>query len=99
MPRKRTISGTMLQHDDPVWEPLVAAVGGHHAVWFMWMCEVELVDGTRVHVYKHSSTRRSLHLDEDGRAFVYLGDKQYREIDPEIIIDLVLNDFEPDDDP
>ena len=39
-----------------------ALVGGHGAVWFMWMGEVELADGSIVHIYKHRGTRRSLHL-------------------------------------
>jgi hypothetical protein len=37
----------------------------------MCMYEVHLVDGRRLVVYKHVSTRRSLHLDDDSRAYSY----------------------------
>jgi hypothetical protein len=91
MPGKRTIRGTMLLDvDDPTWEPLLAAVGGRHAVWFMWMYEVELADKSRVHAYKHKITRRYMHLGHDGRAFEYVGDQRYREIDPDDAADLAL---------
>jgi hypothetical protein len=99
MRRERTIKGTMLQGDEPAWEPLVAAVGGHQAGWFMWMYEIELEDTSRVHAYKHVSTRRYMHLGEDGRAFAYVGDHRYREIDPDIAADLALAGWEPEDDP
>ncbi len=100
MARERTISGEILgEDDDPVWEPLVAAVGGHRAGWFMWMCAIELVDKTKVHLYKHISTRRSLHLAEDGRAFAYMGEKQYREYDRDELVELVHLGWDPADDP
>jgi hypothetical protein len=38
---------------------------------FMWMFEVELESGLRLHAYKHIETRKYLHLDKEGRAFVY----------------------------
>jgi hypothetical protein len=94
-----TITGKMTRGDNAVWEPLLAAVGGHRAGWFMWMYEVELDDGTAVHVYKHISTRRSMHLTEDGRAFVFVGNEQYREIDRDEIVDLVHAGWDPADDP
>ena len=37
----------------------------------MWMFEVELADETRLHAYKHVTTRRYLHVDATGRAFHY----------------------------
>jgi hypothetical protein len=85
-----TITGIMLDGDEPRWQPLLAAVGGHHAAWFMWMYEIELADETRVHAYKHVSTRRYMHLGEDGRAFEYVGDHRYREIDPDDAADIAL---------
>jgi hypothetical protein len=85
-----TITGHMLDGDDPTWEPLLAAVGGHHAAWFMWMYEIELADETRVHAYKHVSTRRYMHLCENGRAFEYVGEDRYREIDPDDAADIAL---------
>jgi hypothetical protein len=48
----------------------------------MWMFDVELDDGVRVHAYKHMATRRYFHFAEDGRAFVFAGNERYREIRP-----------------
>jgi hypothetical protein len=42
----------------PIWVPLVDLVGFELAGWFMWMYAAELEDETRVHAYKHISTRR-----------------------------------------
>jgi hypothetical protein len=47
----------------------------------MWMHEIRLDDGTRIDAYKHTTTRRYLHLSDDGRAFDYLGDGGYGEVD------------------
>jgi hypothetical protein len=98
MPSKRTIRGTLRVHDNPVWEPLLTLVGRHGVVWFMWMGEVELADGSVLHIYKHSATRRSLHLCTDDRAFVFVGDHSYREADPHEMVDLVIGGWRPDDD-
>ena len=76
-----SLSGTPSQHDRPEWEPLVDLLGPDLAGWFMWMCEIELADGSGLHAYKHVTTRRYLHLTEDGRAFLYSADGRYREID------------------
>ena len=62
--------------------------------WPRWSFE----DGSRVHSYKHVTTRRYLHLPGDGRAFAYLGDHRYREIDLEIAVDLVFVGWERDED-
>jgi hypothetical protein len=35
----------------------------------MWMNELVLSDGTRVHAYKSIATRRYLHVGVDGRVF------------------------------
>jgi hypothetical protein len=86
----RTIRGTVVDVDEPTWAPLVAVVGGRQAEWFMWMYAIALADETRVHAYKHVSTRRYVHLGEDGRGFEYVGDKQYREMDPDDAADLAL---------
>jgi hypothetical protein len=61
--------GRLLQYDDPVWEPLLAAVGERLTGSFMWMHEEVLAGGLAVHAYKHKVTRRYLYLSEDGRAF------------------------------
>jgi hypothetical protein len=101
MGKKRTVRGTMVEADDPTWEPLLAAVGGHHAEWFKWMYEIELADGSRVHAYKHVITRCYMHLSEDGRAFSSIGHHRYREIDPDYAAELglPLHPGEAGDDP
>ena len=57
------------QIDRPVWEPLLEAVGERLTGTFMWMQQLNLEDGSKVHAYKHSFTRRYLYLSEDGRAY------------------------------
>jgi hypothetical protein len=93
----------MRQGERPVWQPLVDLVGEHLAEWFMWMFEVELADQTPLHAYKHVSTRRYLHLTEDGRAFVYQPEADYAEIAPRQALRLVFAEWErllpPPDDP
>jgi hypothetical protein len=78
MPRKRTIKGTSMQGDRPVWEPLLDAVGERVTCDFMWMFEVTLADGTLVQAYKHIETRGYLHLAADGTAYVYTDRDRYR---------------------
>ena len=95
MPRDDTIHGTLGQLDGPVWEPLLELVGEYLIGDFMWMCEVDLDDGSAIHAYKHSATRRYVHLHEsDGRAFVYLDPERYREIHPRDAIDDVFHRWE-----
>lgn len=84
------IRGEVHQYDEPDWQALYDLVGVELADWFMWMCEVELDDGVRMHAYKHIATRRYFHLAVDGRAFVYLRRSIYREIDRRQAIDLVF---------
>jgi hypothetical protein len=54
---------------------------------------------THLHAYKHIETRKYLHLDKEGRAFVYLWPEEdidkdepdsYREVDPQHILREVL---------
>jgi hypothetical protein len=65
------IPGRLLQYDNPLWEPLLAAVGERLTDSFMWMHEEVLRGGVSLHAYKHTWTRRYLYLTEDGRAFEY----------------------------
>ena len=51
--------------------------------WFMWMFEVKLADGRKVHAYKHIVSRDYLHLTHDGRAFVFRPAHSYVEVDLE----------------
>jgi hypothetical protein len=78
-PRKK--HGQMTQYETPHWDPLLKLLAEYLVADFMWMHEVELKDGTRLHVYKNRETRRYLHLTLDGRAFDYCGDDQYREVE------------------
>jgi len=73
------IHGRTVQYEQPDWGPLLRVVGQHLARRLMWMAEIELRDGTRVHAYKHIDTRRYLHLDTSGRAFAFRQDASYRE--------------------
>lgn len=96
-PRK----GRVVNWDRPVWEPLITLVP-EHVGDFMWMHEVELEDGTRLHAYKHWETRRYLHLDHGGRAFVFIWDEgshpdepsEYEEVAPQWLLELVLANAE-----
>jgi hypothetical protein len=77
--RKRGIKGKLLPGWVPEWEPLLDLAPAHVAD-FMWMGSVELRDGSRVQMYRHYWTRDYLHLDGDGRAFVYVEPERYEEI-------------------
>jgi hypothetical protein len=86
------------QYDKPEWGPLLELAPAHIDD-FMWMFEVELESGLRLHAYKHIETRKYLHLDQEGRAFVYLWSEEisdkdepgsYREVDPQRILREVL---------
>ena len=87
MPADRTLHGTLRQYEQPVWQPLLDLVGDELAEWFMWMHEIELADRSALHAYKHVSTRRYLHLTEDGRAFFYRSEAAYTEVAPREAID------------
>lgn len=56
----------------------------------MWMFEVELASGLRLHAFKHIETRKYLHLDTEGRAFVFQGPNLYCEVDPQRLLNRVL---------
>jgi|SRR4051794_23543879 hypothetical protein len=97
MPSLRPRKGRVLQYEHPVWEPLIELVS-ERVGEFMWMHEVELEDGTRLHAYKHWETRRYLHLDHGGRAFVFIWDEsrdvdefsKYEEVDPHWLLEIAL---------
>ncbi|HET7507797.1 MAG TPA: hypothetical protein VFJ53_05510 [Solirubrobacterales bacterium] len=71
----------MLSVRDPEWEPLLN-LAPDHVGDFMWMFTVLLTDGTRLQAYKHYWTRGYLHLDNEGRTFIYAGRDRYEEVDP-----------------
>lgn len=78
-PRKKR--GKTTQCDTPHWDPLLQLLAEYLVADFMWMHEVELKDGTRLHAYKNRETRCYLHLSLDGRAFEFCGEDQYREVE------------------
>ena len=78
---KRKRIGHVTQYDNPHWDPLLKLLSEYLVVDFMWMHEVELKDGTRIHAYKNRETKRYLHLSTDGRVFEYCGDDKYREVE------------------
>jgi hypothetical protein len=80
------IQGHVVQHDRPCWDPLVDVLGRDLAGRFMWICEIELADKTRLHAYKHITTRGYLHLDAAGRAFHYDESGRYQAIAAPIAI-------------
>lgn len=95
----RIVRGTLThQYDKPEWGPLLE-LAPDHIDDFMWMSEIELESGLRLHIYKHIETRKTLHLDKEGRAFVFLWSEKirdedepgsYREVDPRRMLKEVL---------
>jgi hypothetical protein len=83
------LAGETINWKDPEWEPLLK-LAPEIVDDFMWMFEVELEDGHRVHAYKHYWTRRYLHLDETGRAFVYTEDDRYQQVGVAWLLDMVV---------
>lgn len=81
----------MLPAREPEWEPLLN-VAPDHVGEFMWMYAVLLADGTRLQAYKHYWTRDYLHLDDEGRAFIYAGNGRYEEVNPPWLLRLVLRE-------
>jgi hypothetical protein len=79
--KKRKRRGKITRHDKPHWDPLLKLLAEYLVADFMWMYEISLKDGTRLHAYKNRETKRYLHLSEDGRAFEYCGEDYYREIE------------------
>jgi hypothetical protein len=87
MPNHRTLRGRTSRSERPDWDPLIDLVGLELVRWFMWMGQVELVDDTRVHAYKHIATRRYFHIGEDGRLFAYASPDRFTEIEAREAVD------------
>lgn len=79
----------MLRAEEPEWEPLLN-FAPDHVVDFMWMYTVELTDRSRLQAYKHYWTRDYLHLDTEGRAFIYAGNDRYEEVNPPWLLRRIL---------
>lgn len=97
MARRRGTKGKLLDLRVPEWEPLLDLAPVHVAD-FMWMGSAELRDKTRIQIYKHYWTRNYLHLDGDGRAFVYVEPERYEEIEPAWLLARVLEEHMADKD-
>jgi hypothetical protein len=95
MPRKpkRIVRGGELHGLKPDWRPLLD-FAPDEIPEFMWMFRIDLEDGTVVEAYKHSWTRRYLHLDSRGRGYVFRGDGCYEESDPDALLEEVLRGIE-----
>ena len=79
---RTSCAATLAQRERPDWEPLIALVGLDVVGCFMWMNELVLEDGTRLHAYKSIATRRYLHLAVDGRAFAERANDRYERVTP-----------------
>jgi hypothetical protein len=88
------VVGAWIRDDEPRWEPLERAVGADLVDTFMWMFEVQTTDRHRFQAYKHISTRRYLHVDHQGGAYLYLGEvhseDRYRRVPLADAIELAL---------
>jgi hypothetical protein len=73
---------------EPDWDPLHAALPMKDCNGFMWMHRV-VWEGKDIEVYKQGITRRSLHLDHDGRAYLY-SDGAYVDVPVGIAVELVF---------
>jgi len=96
MSNARPRKGELVQYETPNWEPLMNAVGNRVIGDFMWMHEVKLTDGRAVHAYKHVDTRRYIHLDEDGNAFVYTESERYKPMPAARVLAAVFMPLRPD---
>ncbi len=81
----------MLSAHEPEWEPLLNFAPDHVGD-FMWMYAVVLTDGTRLQAYKHYWTRDYLHLDPEGRTFIYAGNERYEEVNPPWLLRRILRE-------
>ncbi len=77
--------------DEPDWDPLHAALPLKHCNGFMWMHRTDW-QGETIEHYKHGITRRYLHLDHNGHAYLYHPD-EYVETTVGIAIELVFADI------
>jgi hypothetical protein len=88
VPRPKRRKGKLLSLREPEWEPLLN-LAPDHVGDFAWMYAVELTDRTRLQAYRHRWTRDYLHLDQEGRAFVYVGKERFEEVNPPWLLGLV----------
>jgi hypothetical protein len=77
-----TVPGAPAWREHANWDPLIALVGLEVVGCFMWMHELELDDGTRVHAYKNIATRRYVCVGVDGRVYLERSPDRYLEVTP-----------------
>ncbi|MCP4965983.1 MAG: hypothetical protein GY926_12195 [bacterium] len=70
------------------WNPLHGVLQLEHCDGFMWMNRIDW-EGIVIEVYKHGITRRSLHLDHDGRAYLYRS-RDWAEVSVSVAVDRVF---------
>jgi hypothetical protein len=91
--RKKRRTGSEPSGLRPDWRPLIA-FAPDEVPDFMWMFRDFLEEGIVVEAYKHTWTRQYLHLDADGRAYVFTGGSSYEEVDPAELLTDVLRGYE-----
>jgi hypothetical protein len=74
------VEGEAEHGDTPNWTPL-ENLALRECPDFMWMFRVVCEHGRRLEAYKHRWTRRYIHLDGTGAAFVYRNDGRYQQVD------------------
>ena len=95
MSRDHIVHGTPVRFDNPVWEPLLELVGDYLINDFMWMCAIDLDDGSVIHAYKHSVTRHYVYVGEaEARTFEWDGEDGYFLVDPRDAIEVVFRDWD-----
>ena len=77
--------------DEPDWDPLHAVLPMKHCNGFMWMHRTDQ-HGEIIEHYKHGITRRYLHLDHNGHAYLYRSE-EYVETTIGIAIEIVFADL------
>ena len=84
--------GEVCNFKQPNWRPL-ERVAEEIAGAFMWMFEVDMENGDRVHAYKHIDTRCYLHLGVSGTAYAYVDEDDYRVVDLGTLLSEALMDW------
>lgn len=87
------VRALMFQGDTPNWKPLLRLLDEELVGWFMWMFELRTLDNRPLHAYKHSATRRYVHLDRQARAYAYTGGDRYRPMPQAEALDEVFGDW------
>lgn len=65
------IAGERIRCTEPDWEPLRNLLDDEVVEGFMWMGEIALENGTKLQIFKHRWSRRSIHLSSSGEAYYY----------------------------